>query len=290
MATAAGSPEKQSYTLLTIRHGDKDAPSFERYTDWGRDVENFVSTPSMGIELPDNEATFEASECKILMPLDDFTFVVASGLPHSPMFVQIEEVTAGLNIGDAGSRKTLFRGRVTRTIKNFQGQNNIVAFFALPAKARINVAMGLQCNHHCSHRVFSRGCGLNINLHALTGQIDAMDGKVVTVSTATIIAPSAPGGDNSRFWERGYLERDGLMIGIHIWKLSDPTTFVLRRRPPNSWLLAGTGSIKFVPGCHKTIEDCRDVWDNEQGQSGSGGFLALGYAMLPYNPMFQNPQ
>ncbi len=291
MVTAAGSPEKESYLLVSFRHGDTASPVFERYTDWNRDVDGFISTPDMGVELPDNTGTFDDKEVRVMLGLDAFTTVVASGLPHSPMFLQVEEVTAGLFAGDAGSRKILFKGRVTRTIKNFQGRNNVVAFFALPIKARLDVPMGLQCNHHCAWRLFGRGCGLTESSFDQNGQIASMDGKEITITAnAAITNPTAPGGTNTRFWERGFLEKDGLTIGIHIWEISDPTVFVLRRRPPDSWLLAGLTSIRFVPGCHKTIEDCRNVWDNEQGQGGEGGFGGFGYAMLPYNPLYQNPQ
>jgi hypothetical protein len=292
MVTAAGSPEKESYVLVLFRYGDPNVVQFSRYTDWQMDFEGHVSTPAMGIEFPENAGTFDEKELRILMPIDSFTSAVGSGAPHSPIFVQIEEITAGLFAGDAGTRRIIFKGRVTRTIKNFQGRNDTVAFFALPAKSRIDVPMGLQCNHHCINRLFSPGCGLiQANFEQL-GEIAVMDGKEITISTpnSTLTAPVAPGGDNSRFWERGFLEKDGLKIGVHIWTIADPTVFVLRRRPPNTWLLAGGNSIKFVPGCHKTIEDCRDVWDNEQGQAGSGGFAGFGYAMLPYNPMYESPQ
>lgn len=291
MVTAAGSPEKESYLLVAFKHGDPFSPTYERYTDWNRDVAGHASTPSMGVEITDNSSGFDSKETRILMPVNAFTSAVASGLPHSPIFLQISEITAGLFPGDAGSNKVLFKGRVTRSIKNFQGRNDTVALFALPIKSRLDVPMGIQCNHHCSWRLFSRGCGLTESSFSKLGQIAVMDGKVITISAnAAITAPISPGGDVSRYWERGFLEKDGLTIGIHVWEIADPATFVLRRRPPNSWLLAGASSVKFIPGCHKTVEDCRAVWNNEVGQGGVGGFGGYGYSMLPYNPLYQNPQ
>jgi hypothetical protein len=292
MTNANQSPEKVSYLLVVVRHGDPLAPTFERYTDFASDVEGHVSTPAMEVQIPDNNGTFDKTELKMMLPLDDFTADASSGLPHSPMFLQVDEVTLPQFIGQSGSRRILYKGRVVRTIRNYQGRGNSVAFFALPAKARLDVPMGMQCNHHCYARLFSPLCGLNISSHQVFGEIAAMDGKEITISAnASITAPTSPGGNVDRFWERGYLEKDGLQIGVHIWVLTDPTVFVLRRRPPNSWLLAGPTSIKFVPGCHKTIQDCRDVWDNEEGQGPTigGGFAGYGYAMLPYNPLFENP-
>ncbi len=292
MVTAAGSPEKQSYILVTFRHGSQASPVYERYASWNRDTDGFTATPEMDVEIPDNTGTFDRKEARILLGIDDFTGVVASGLPHSPMFIQIEELTQGLFPGDAGTRKILFKGRTTRTVKNFQGRNDTVAFFALPIKSRLDVPMGLSCNHHCIWRLFGRGCSLiQVNFQE-QGQIAVMDGKEITISTpnAVITAPTSPGGNVDRFWERGFLEKDGLTIGIHIWELTNPTVFILRRRPPDSWLLAGGNSITFVPGCHKTVEDCENVWDNVEGQGGEGGFGGFGYAMLPYNPQYENPQ
>lgn len=293
MVNANQSPEKTSYLLVVIRHGDPSAPVYQRYTDFGSDVEGHISTPSMEVAIPDNNGTFEKSELKMLLPLDDFTDPVSSGLPWSPMFISIDEVTLPTFVGESGARRTLYKGRITRTIRNYQGAGNAVAFFALPAKARLDIPMGLQCNHHCFARLFSPLCGLNINSFAEPGEIASMDGKVITITTPNpaLTTPTSPGGRVDRFWERGYLEKDGLRIGVHLWTISDPTHFVLRRRPPDSWLGGGPSAIRFVPGCHKTIQDCREVWDNEDGQGPTtgGGFAGYGFAMLPYNPMYENP-
>lgn len=291
MATASGSPQKEGYVLVQFTHGDPSDYQFERYTNFSRDVESYASTPALEVKVPVNTGAFEKKELEIYLPMDAFTEEVGTGLPHSPIFVSIEEVTVGFTPGEEGARNILFTGRVTRTVANFQGRNDTLAFFALPIKSRLDVPMGLQCNHHCANRLFSAGCGLSQALHDLTGQIATMDGKEITISAnASITNPTAPGGDNSRFWERGYLRKDGLRIGIHLWTIADPTVFVLRRRPPSNWLLAGNNSIQFIPGCHKTIEDCRGVWDNEEGQGGSGGFAGYGFAMLPYNPIIESPQ
>jgi len=292
MATASGSPEKEGYVLVQFTHGDPSDPEFERYTNYSRDVESHTSTPAMELDIPENTGTLEKKELKILLPRDDFTEEISNGLPHSPIFVSVEEVTTSFTPGDEASRNRLFYGQVENAIRNYQGRGDTVGIFALPIKSRLGeITLGLQCNHHCANRLFSPGCGLSQALHDRTGEIATIDGKEITiVANAAITNPTAPGGDNSRYWERGYLRKDGLRISIFQWSISDPTVFILRRRPPSDWALAGNNSILFVPGCHKTIEDCRAVWDNEQGQAGSGGFLGLGYSMLPYNPIIESPQ
>jgi len=283
MTRALAKPEKESYLLVEFRHGE-DAGSSERYTDFQQDTIGFTSTPLMEVDIPDNTGTFDETETKIILPIDAFTDRLSDGLPHSPTYVKIEERTQGFVSGDEASVLILFRGQVKRVIRNYQGRTNMVAIFAVPAKSRLNVPLGLQCNHHCERRLFSPGCGLLQVSFDQPGEIASIDGKEVTiVANAAIESPTAPGGTNDRFWERGYLEKDGLRIGIHIWTIADPKVFVLRKRPPADWILAGTGSVLFVPGCHGTIEDCRDVWDNEEH------FLGLGYAMPDYSPNIENP-
>ena len=279
-------PEKESYLLVEFRHGAGRA-TIERYTDFGRDVLGFVSTPTMKVEIPPNGGEFGEREAKIVLPMDAFTARISDGLPHSPTFVVIEERTHGLAAGDEASVLVLFRGQVERAVRNYQGRTNQVALRALPLKSRLDVRLGIQCNIYDEVRLFGPLSGLTQSSHDVLGQIASIDGKEVTLDTpnASITAPAAPGGVNDRFWERGWLERDGLRIGIHIWnRLDDPALFVMRQRPPADWVMAGGSSILFVPGTHCTIEDSRDVWDDEEH------FLGLAYAMLNYNPIFENPQ
>lgn len=286
MVKSLSRPEKESYLLVEFRFGDPAVPIFQRYTDWGQSVTNYPSEPTMEVSLSANTATFDQQESRIILPLDSFTDRISDGLPHSPTFVRVDEVTLGLTAGDQGSFRTLLRGRVVRFVRDFQGRNDSVALFVLSAKARLDVPLGLQCNHHDEFRLFGPGSGLSQATFQRTGQIAAIDGKEVTISTPNLLitAPTSPGGNVDRYWERGFLEKDGLKIGVHIWKLTDPTKFVLRRRPPSDWLLAGAASILFVPGSHKTIEDARAVWANE---ANFGGF---GYAMPAYHPIFESPE
>jgi hypothetical protein len=275
-------PEKESYVLVEFFHGE-DAATPERYTDLERDFGPFVSTPTMEVEIPDNVGTFQEKEAQIILPLDDFTERLSDGLPHSPAFVKIEQQIRGLTAGEAGINLVLFRGRVERAIRNHQRRPGQVAIRALMAKSRLDVTLGLQMNHHDEARIFGPMSGLTQSAHDQTGEIAVIDGKEITIDTpnAAITSPTAPGGTNDRFWERGWLEKDSARIGIHIWTVTDPTVFVLRERPPADWLLAGAASILFVPGSHGTIEDARDVWDDEEH------FLGWGYSTPSYNTIIQ---
>jgi hypothetical protein len=287
MPSGISRPEKEGYLLVQFQYGDPLTWQYAYYTDWGQDTAGYISTPGMEVDVPENVGTMDEREARIVLPVDAFTGPLSSGLPHSPIFIKVTEVTVGLFSGDATHELVTFNGRVSRAIKNFEGMADAVAMFATPAKSRLDVSMGDQCNHTCIWALFRGGCGTDGLLessHHVFAEIAAIDGQVVTaVPNAALTSLVSPGGNVDRYWERGYLQKDGCQIGIRIWSILDPLTFILRRRPPNDWLLAGPGSIKFVPGCHKSVEDCRDVWDNE------GNFKGLGYAMLPYNPLFENP-
>ena len=283
MVKANDRPEKESYLLVSFFHG-ADAGDNERYTDWTQDTQGYVSVPTMKVEIPDNTATFDEKELRVIMPLDAFTERLSCGVPHSPTFIRVDEVTQGLNEGDQSSFKTYMRGRVVRTIKNFQGEAGKVAIFALPGKARLDVSMGDPCNHHCANTLFSDRCGLNRAGFLLNVTIDSVDGQEVTITGSGF--PTA--GADDRYWQRGYLERDGLRIGIRNYNRAvDGTKLYTARRVPNDWIGAVLG-VAAVPGCDKSVEICRLRYNNEQGQGGSGGFLGLGYAIPAYHPYLKS--
>lgn len=290
MALAVGRPEQQSYLLVTFAYGDPNSPSYARFTTRQRNSIGFTAMPTMEVEVPENSGTFEQKEARITLPGDAaFAAFATRRYPHSPMFVAVEEVMPALFAGDQASRKYLFVGRVIRTVRKKNSTEH--QFRCLPLKSRLDIKMGLPATHHCVYNLFRAGCGSNnVNMQEIThrkfGQIATIDGPVVTISTpnTNLTAPTSPGGNVDRFWERGFLRKDGLVIPIRIWELADPTVFYLRDTPPPEWLLAGSVSITFVPGCHKTKGDCINVWNNEADNG------AIGFAIPPYNPIFESPQ
>lgn len=280
MVAGEARPEKESWLLVLFRYGDPVAGyTQQRYTDLDQDFSGFTSTPGMEVLIPENSGHFDEKEARFIMPKDAFLDRATNGQPHSPIFVQVEEVTQGLFAGDQNTQRTMFNGRVTRGRANYQGRSNTVALFALPAKSRLELPMGLPCNHHCAWTLFGRGCGLVKSSFQIPGQIDAADGQEITVTTAGIAT-----GQTGTYWRRGYARKDGLAIMIRDWSDTDPTKFQMARRVPDDWILAGASSVLFVPGCDKTIETCRARYNNEQH------FMGMGYAIPAYNPIFESPQ
>lgn len=279
MVKAYARPEKEGFLLVVFYYG-ADLGTEARYTDWDEAYGGGTPEPRMSVRVTENEGTFDKREVRVVLPNDVFADRAASGVPHSPIFLVIKEITFGLETGDQASDKTLFRGRVVRTVKNFQGQAGKVGFFALPRKSRLDVKMGLPCNHHCANTLFHGGCGVSEATHAEVVEIDSADGTEVTI-TDTLV--TGPGATDARYWKRGYLEKDGLRIPIRDYDGSVDTSKLYMARPvPTDWV-GGFMDIRAVPGCDKSVETCRSRYSAEEW------FEGLGFAIPAYNPNYEKP-
>lgn len=285
MARALDQSEKETYQLVRFVYGDPANPTQLLYTDWNQAVPGgYVSVPTLEIELPANHGTFQATSMVITMEIADaFTQRAAQLLPHSPIFVQVDDVRKPTIAGASATQLTFYRGRVLQLIRNKDGKPNLLGFKCQTVKSRLDQALGIPCNSHCSFTLFGPGCriaGLTQTPHQKNVVIASAVGKTATINTAAFTAPTSPGGNVDHFWDRGYLELDGLRISIRDWNISDPTQCHVRKTIPPEWV---GQTVRAVPGCHKTIEDCREVWDNEEA---AGHF---GYGMQDYNPLFESP-
>jgi hypothetical protein len=127
--------------------------------------------------------------------------------------------------------------------------------------------------------LFKGGCG--VTPVEVLAEIDSADGTEITVTTGIF---TTPGSTDARYWKRGYAEKDGLRIAIRDYDGDVDTTKAYMANPvPSDWILAGAASIRFVPGCDKTVETCRARWNAEEF------FLGLGYAIPAHQPNFETP-
>lgn len=270
-ARAIDLPQKQRFLTVEFAYGNPEV--FERYTDALRDVMTtdgeFFSTPEIEVKIGRNSATFDEQPAKIAIPNDDFTESISLGLPFAPIRVTIKEITKGIKGSDASSQLVLFRGRVTRSFRGFEGRIDKIMLECLPIKSRLSYPVGVPANHHCVFTLFGPGCGLAFESN--NGTVDSINGKVVTISGL----PPKTG----KHWHRGYIQYNNTRVGIHDWDAADPTTFYLRGEVPDSLL---NQSIQVIPGCDKTIETCRSRWNNE---SNFGGF---GFGVPSYHPVYED--
>jgi len=255
--------EKDAVTLVEFRYGDPVV--FVRYTDGTDDFGSFVSTPEVGVKFPAINGSLKENPVQIALPSDTFSLAIASTIAFPPLFVTIYE-----KIDEDVS--TIYLGRCTRAIRNYQGRRGRVMVEAISVKSRLEVALGIMVNHTCPYIFLGRGCNQAPFVPPVpeTGTVTVIAGTTVTITGLSTTPP--------RLWHRGYIERNDLRIGIREW--ISGTSFLLTRKPPDAWL---NQTVTAVQGCDKTIETCRTIWNNESNFGGAG------YAMASRDPRFEKP-
>lgn len=278
MSFAYAQPSKESFVLVEFFYGDPTALTSVKYTNLEEDyIGGYVSTPSMQITLAPNTGTLDGTTFKINLPMDSFTRPLSSTLPFSATYVRIREITRAFTGGPQATDLMHLIGRVLQVTRNYNGFNDRVLIEAVAAKSLLDTPLALPCNPDCIWNLFGRGCGLNI----VSYRINSVPGASWVGKTLTCSHPSVTTGHPERYWHRGYLEREGVRVGIREWVLAAPDTFHLMSQPPDSWV---GQSLNFIPGCDKTIETCRSRYNNEEH------FAGTGYAIPSYNPILEDPQ
>lgn len=279
MVRSLAAREKRSFCTFDFYSQDPLA-IVAQYTDLDQPYLSYTSVPELELSIPENTGTFDRKELRLTLPLDDFTSRACSGVPHAPMFLRVKELNRKVISGDANVPKIVYNGRVVKTIKNFQNKGNRATFLCLPQKSRLQIPLGVPCNHQCAWTLFGGGCGALLSEHSITTSIDSTDGTEVTISDAAVAAQAT----DDRYWKRGYMTKvgSGLRIAIRDYDGSvDDTLFYTVRPVPSDWV-GGTDDILLVAGCDKTIEVCRDRFDQEET------FLGLGFAIPAYHPNFEH--
>lgn len=280
MVQADQRPEKEGFVLVRFFHGDNLSQQ-ELYTDWDQSLQGHKSEPRMALRIPENTGTFDDTDLRIILPEDIFTIRASSGTPHSPIFVIVSEATQALELGDQGIQRVLFRGRVMKVVKNFQGKKGRIAFMAQTLKARLDQKLSFPCTHQCVWTLFKGNCGAVEGDFEINTEIDSVSGFEVTIVDTEV---TDKGVSDARYWKRGYMEKDGLRITIRDYDgATDVQKFQMVRKVPSDWI-GGTNDIRIVPGCDKTVETCRSRFDQEET------FMGPGYKMLQYHPLFENPK
>jgi hypothetical protein len=281
MTTALETPRKFAYVGVEFRWGSCFAHAL-RITDFTRPVtingHGYDCMPNLEVKIPVNSGTLEDKVASVGVPLseDDTHLSVraSNGEPHSPIYCIVWEVVERVDLGsgiDANLLK-LFSGKVETVLRNFQGNERTVVFNVKSLKARLNVPLGLVATNQCAWTFGDRGCAVDAVALRETGTLVSISGKDVVISGLS--------AQVDKYWHRGFVEIDGLRITIRDWDEAAGTTFKLVRQPPTHWV---GQPVVVTPGCDKTIETCRDRWDNEER---FGGF---GYGIPAYMPIYEDP-
>lgn len=284
MAEAIDLSQKTPFTLVKFTHGGPTSP--ELFTNLDSDYpfggDDYVSTPSMEIQLPENDGILQDNPMTITLPLSDdetaFQNRYTCGEPFAITRVEVIEIQRSENAEGTLSVSTVFKGECGEYVRNAEGEPDLCRIEALPLKARIKeVALGLPCNHQCVNILGGPVCkvDMSISSRTLNVLITAIDGSKVTISTL-------PTGLGDRFYQRGDMTFEGLSLSIHDWRdevNGNRLEFFMRRKPPESWL---NKTVVLRSGCDKTIETCRARYSNE------ANFLGIGFAIPPYHPNFED--
>jgi hypothetical protein len=278
---------KQIRYLVEMLWSDDTESS--HHTTWPSAVsyggDSYLALPTMEIKLPANKGTLDEGMFEITFPQNKNANLDAmfQGNPFSPVYCNIymqaipntndplktTEVTITHVVG--------YNLRLATPTKNPQRRGGLVKLEFVSPKNMLQTALGWPANFQCNWVLFGRGCDLTaVEETVQLDAIDANDPKKVTLTGHTH-PMVAPGGTPGKFWHRGYIEKDGIRIGIRDWDPADQTTFFLVKKPPSAWVGVGP-SIRLVAGCDKTLETCRARWDNE------ARFMGFGYKMPDYHP------
>jgi len=272
MARAIDHGYKRSWQKILFSYGDSSAKA---YTNWTRDIAGtptFESTPAMEVTMPENNGTLEEIYLSVTLPRDTFTDRLASGVAHSPCYVQVWESISDPDSVLESTELVLWSGRVTATLKHPNGQRNKVEIRSQLQKTRLDVPLGLQSNHQCIWGLAKGYCGATpIQRTGLT--VESIAGRILTVDALNTTALE------DRHFHRGYLIFDNLRLAIRDWRLASETVFLLARQAPLEWV---GEEIVAVSGCDKSIETCRRRYDSEEW------FMGMGHAIPAYNPLIED--
>ena len=255
------------------------------YTDWTVDIQHtdgneYVSVPTMAVKLPRNDGLFTEEDVRVDLPLsadtDDFTYRYSTTEPWPEVEVTITEIVKDLEGAASTDTKIRFAGLCHVTRRNPEGVKGRVLINCITVKSLMaEASLGFQCTHHCGNRWGDKFCQIDTALHTFTATISS-------IAVAQLAMSGMPGGHNDRYFQRGTVAYQGLTIRIHDWRSATLNTILLTEQPPASW----AGKVVIVKaGCGKTIEECREEWNNESQ------FKGLGFKMPPYDPRFEgDPQ
>lgn len=271
-------PAHNAYWLVEFTWG---ASNVLRVTDWEDDVVEpnlgtFEALPTLEVRLPTKTGALDEQPLELVVLRSTKTLFedLTKGEPFATVTVKVYESAFTPGGTTPATVVYHYEGRISQVVRNFQNRAEQVKIEALSVKSELDVPLGLPATPQCPWTL-----GDGVNCLAALPNTNGTVNQAYTQKIIEITGLSPPGGD-VRYYERGYLELDGLRIGIRRWVSTDPTTFHLRQKLPAAWIGL---SVRVVPGCDKTIETCRARWGQEER------FAGFGYSIPDYQPNYETP-
>lgn len=266
-------PVKEAYWLVRLKWGDVDAPSYWRVTDANEDLvilnQLWIATSLLEVRAAAITGVFERQTWEFDFPVvtaqQDLIDALGTGRAHSD--ITVTAVEYAIEAGEA-QVLTFLEGTITEVVRNPGGRAEILRFRSQTLKVETQRAVGMQADENCIWTFGNlKTCGKNIVNLREGGSLTAVDGLTVTITGL--------GGQRDRYWNRGFVEKDGVRIKIKEW--IQGTSFLLTRFVPLEWEANLPFNVDVVPGCDKTLKSC-SLWGQVTER------LAPGEAIPEYNP------
>ena len=277
---AIDKPEALSYHAVSLTSAEGDN---QYWTDWNqfKIVEGltFLPVPEMEIKLPVNDGLLNEQDCRVAIPFiddpDDLGNRLTSGEPHADVTMQVWEIYEDPTGSTPKVINLVFIGIIVKGRRNFENRPDLIMLQALPEKGRIaKASQGVQCNVECSNVLGGRYCTVDLVPHTFTVGIASIDVGELTMT-------GIPTGKDDRYFQRGYVESQGLRINIQDWRnaaAGDESKVQLMIQAPARWV---GRQVTIVAGCDKSVAICRSRFDNEEH------IRPLGFSMPAYDPQFE---
>ena len=273
--TANPQVEADHWLFVGCQWGTVD-PQFQGYCSSSEERvlldRRYSPAPALEVSYGKASGVLREQPTSFSLPMDGFLDALSGPDPHAPVAVTILELRKD---GGENDIKTRFVGSARKAYRNANGKRGIVRVECVSFKALLEASVAPTTDVQCANTFGGPGCFIDTAALTEDAFVDDVSGVVATLSGLTPITNPSLG----KYWHRGYLDLNGLRIGIRDWDQSNPGRFVLNRPAPASW--KGL-TVKATPGCDLFEMTCGGRWGNLPRFNGRGK------AMPNYNPTIED--
>lgn len=176
-----------------------------------------------------------------------------------------------LNLDDDTSARELFQGTVLKITSDPFKRAATVRVDVASHKHKLGVSLGIVTQKGCAWNFGDKGCGVFLPPLQELATVIAIDRNTLTLQGLATTGVF-------QYWFRGYVEFGGLRLMVRAYETGNQVS--LSELPPADWL---NKRVRLTPGCDKTIQTCRNRWNNEERM------IPLGHKMPAYHPLIESP-